>query len=134
MPGTTAAQPTPEPSPDILRALWAYQEAYSLTEYCLAEMAGVTRSTICRWRRRPVELTAKTIEHLLNAINERSEKATAAHAALAHLLTIAQEKFVAAQQSPTELIRRSLNAKRRHGNAVVAEIDALGLQLSFKET
>jgi transcriptional regulator with XRE-family HTH domain len=123
-----------EASADIIRALGAWREAYSLTDYDLADLAGVSRDTIGRWRRRPTSLPAKTVERLIVGIEEYAETASATRAELERLLTIAQEAFAVVENDPAEKLRRRLNAQGLRGNSVLAEIEASGFFVVQRET
>lgn len=115
---------------DLFEALWAYQQAHSLTDYDLAAMAGgVSRDTIGRWRRHPIALGRKTIEHLLDAIEERADSAGAAREDLRYQLLAARQALATAANAPRERVRRHLDAKGHRGRAVVAEIEAAGYQV-----
>ena len=131
--GHTSQHLSPDASSEIIRALRAYQEAYDLCDYDLAAILGVSRDTVGRWRRHPVGLPAKTIERLLAGIEEHTETTSAAHAALTRALTIAQQALIAAEGTPAERLRRRLNERGYRGNAVLAEIEAAGLQITSKK-
>ncbi len=123
-----------EASFEIIRALGAYQETYDLSDYDLAAILGVSRDTVGRWRRHAVALPAKTVERLLAGIEEHTEAASAAHAELKRALTIAQQTLITAQSAPAERLRRRLNERGYRGNAVLAEIEAAGLQVTSKDS
>ena len=127
-----ASHLSPEASSEIIRALEAYQAAYALTDYDVAEIAGVSRDTIGRWKRQRVELRAGTIERIFASIEEYADAASAAHTDLKRLLSKARETLAATGSTPTERLRRHLNSKGHRGNAVVAEINAIGLQVTVK--
>lgn len=122
-----------EASSEIIRALQAYQEAYALTDYDVAEIAGVSRDTVGRWKRRRSELRAKTIERIFDSIEEHADAASRAHADLKRLLSNAREILAAVDNTPAEQLRRRLNVKGHRGNAVIAVINAMGLELTVKE-
>lgn len=118
-----------EASADIIHALDAWREAYSLTDYDLAAIIGVSRDTIGRWRRRPTALPRKAVERLSTGAQEYANTASAACAELGRLLTMAREAFTAAENDPAEQLRRRLNTHGLRGNSVLAEISAAGLHL-----
>lgn len=133
-----AARRTPAPSlsleasTQIVHALVAYQRAHGLTDYDLAELAGVSRDTIGRWRRRPGALSAKTIDRLIAAIMEQDEATNAARAELERLLAAALGELAARENEPAERLRRRLNSKRLRGSTVLAEIEAAGFHVVAK--
>ena len=79
-------------------------------------------------------LPAKTVGRLLAGIDEHTETASATHAELKRVLTIAQQGLAAAENAPAEQLRRRLNERGYRGNAVLAEIDAAGLQITSKDS
>ena len=120
-------------SSEIIRALGAWRDAHSLTDYDLAAIAGVSRDTIGRWRRRPVALPAETVETLIESIREYAEMSTVTRLELERLLTAAQDAFVAAENDPIEQVRRRLNARRLRAARVLAEIEAAGFHIVAKD-
>jgi hypothetical protein len=125
---------SPEASSEIVRALGTHQGAHSLDDYELAAIAGVSRDTVGRWRREPAALPARTLARLLAGIEEHAEAAGATRSELIRLLTAAQQSLAAAERTPVERLRRRLNERGLRGNAVVAEIAAIGLQVTPKES
>ena len=130
---TPAASLSVEASTEIVHALVAYQKAHSLTDYDVAEFAGVSRDTIGRWRRRPTALSAKTIDRLIAGIREHEETANAARTELERLLAAALGELAARENEPAERLRRRLNSKRLRGSTVLAEIEAAGFHVVAKD-
>ncbi|MDH2909532.1 MAG: hypothetical protein PXZ07_05375 [Candidatus Eremiobacteraeota bacterium] len=104
-----------------------------MTDYDVADLAGASRDTISRWRRRPVALSAKTIDRLMASLDEEAEATSAAYVELKHALTTAKQALTAAESAPAERLRRRLNERGYRGNAVLAEIHAAGLQVTGKD-
>lgn len=136
---TQAARRTPgvtlsvDTSTAIVRALVAYQRAHGLTDYDVADLAGVSRDTVGRWRRRTGALSKRTVAQMIVGIAERDETANTARAELERLLAAALDELATAEDDPKERLRRRLNAKRLRGNTVLAEIEAAGLHVVPKD-
>ena len=122
-----------EASAEIVRALRAYQAAHSLDDYDLADIVGVSRDTIGRWRREPVALKTSTVQRLLSGLEEHMQTASAMRVELVRLLTVAEQSLTATKDAPAEQLRRRLNERGLRGTAVIAVIDELGFRIEAKD-